>query len=167
MIATSLIFAMGRNRALGYNGDLPWHIPKDLQRFRTLTAGHPCVMGRKTFESIVTRLGKPLPGRTSIVISRSGYIYPGVTVVNDIRPALDVARHAAQTENRDQFFVIGGTEIYTLALPFADRLYVTEVDLEPDADAYMPMWNDGDFTLIHQEDHLGPPPFRFLDYVRR
>jgi dihydrofolate reductase len=163
MTPISLIFAMARNRAIGHKGALPWHIPGDLRRFRALTSGHPCIMGRKTCESIINRLGKPLPGRPSIVISRSGYTYPGVTVVSNIESSLEAARSMSPTE----IFVIGGADIYALALPLADRLYITEVDLEPDADAFMPVWDEGDFTLIKQDDHPGPPSYRFLDYQRK
>jgi dihydrofolate reductase len=163
MVPVSLIFAMARNRAIGHKGDLPWHIPGDLQRFRALTSGHPCIMGRKTCESIIKRLGKPLPGRPSIVISRSGYTYPGVTVVSNIESSLDVAQSMSPTE----IFVIGGADIYALALPWASRLYITEVDLKPDADAFMPVWDETAFTLTYQEDHAGSPTYRFLDYVRR
>ncbi len=167
MVNISIIAAMARNRAIGLRGDIPWYIPDDLKRFKALTLGHPCIMGRKTFESIMTRLGKPLPGRTSIVISRSGYTYPGVIVVPDIHLAIDEAFKISKAENRDQIFVIGGAEIYALALPFANRLYITEVDLEPEADAFMPIWRNSEFMLISREDHAGPPVYQYLDYGRR
>lgn len=156
-----MIFAMARNRAIGLKGDIPWYIPDDLKRFKALTLGHPCIMGRKTFESIVARLSKPLPGRTSLVISRSGYNYPGV----DVYPTIDQAITAAK-ELDDTIFICGGAEIYALALPHATHLYVTEVDLDPDADAFMPMWDINDFEEVQRINVDGNPQYAFIDYAR-
>lgn len=126
----SLIVAMDRNQVIGKDNRLPWHIPEDLKRFKALTMGHPIVMGRKTFESI----GRVLPGRTNIVVSRRlDYVAPaGVTVVHSIPAAL---REAGKAE---EVFVIGGRELYDYALQVADRLHVTEVDGTFDGDTRFP-----------------------------
>jgi dihydrofolate reductase len=114
----SLIVAMDRNRVIGTRGRLPWHIPEDLKRFRRLTLGHHVVMGRKTWESI----GRALPGRTNIVVTRDrSFAAEGVLVAHSLEAALALAVGDAEV------FVIGGGELYAQALPLADRLYVTEV----------------------------------------
>jgi dihydrofolate reductase len=121
----SIIAALGKNRELGKQGALLWRIPEDLKRFKTLTVGHPVVMGRKTFESI----GKPLPGRTNLVLSRAGM---------SLEEALKKAKDAPGGE---EIFIIGGAQIYEQALPFADRLYLTLIEAEAsDADAFFPAY---------------------------
>jgi dihydrofolate reductase len=165
-IKTSLIFAMARNRAIGFQGDIPWYIPDDLKRFKALTLGHPCIMGRKTFESIVKRLGKPLPGRMNIVISRSGYEYGDVPVFPDVDEAIEAAKLIALHGEKEQIFICGGSDIYKAALPNADRLYVTDVDMIVQGDAFMPEWPKNSFTQTHEEHHAGPPAFTWRDYNR-
>ncbi|WP_066961135.1 type 3 dihydrofolate reductase [Microbulbifer sp. Q7] len=127
----AMIVAMARNRAIGRENTLPWRISGDLQFFKRTTLGKPVVMGRKTFESI----GRPLPGRQNIVITRNpDWRAEGVTVVGSLESALEVAAREAV----DEVMVIGGAEIYRQAMPLADRLYVTEVDAEVDGDAFFP-----------------------------
>ncbi len=167
MVSVSIIAAMARNRAIGLRGDIPWYIPDDLKRFKALTLGHSCIMGRKTFESIVARLGKPLPGRDTIVVSASGFSYPGVIVCADVDRAIEVGRGLAVKNGKDQIFVCGGAQIYVAMMPCADRLYITEVDMEPDADAFMPNWDQSVFEEISREVHSGTPAFVYVDYERK
>jgi dihydrofolate reductase len=165
-IKTALIFAMARNRAIGFQGDIPWHIPDDLKRFKTLTLGHPCVMGRKTFESIVKRLGKPLPGRASIVVSKSGYEYGDIPVFPHVAEAIEAAKLMAFAQERTEIFICGGAEIYAATLPIADRLYVTEVDMIAQGDAFMPVWDVDAFAEVTRDAHAGAPAFTFTTLER-
>ncbi len=129
----SLIAAIGKNRELGKGNSLLWNVPEDMKHFRDTTRGHTVIMGRKTYESI----GRPLPNRVNIVVSRSvDYKVPeGVLKAIFIEEALEIARKLEQSE----IFIIGGAQIYALALPYADKLYLTVVDKEfPDADAFFP-----------------------------
>lgn len=132
-MTVSLIVAAAENNVIGKDGAMPWHIPEDLKRFKTLTMGKPCVMGRKTFESILTQLGKPLPGRTSIVVSRSGFIYESATTCPSLESALEKAKETA-----DEIMIIGGAQIYEQALPLAQRIYLTRIHQTPDGDALFP-----------------------------
>ncbi|WP_078085519.1 dihydrofolate reductase [Microbulbifer mangrovi] len=135
----AMIVAMARNRAIGRENTLPWRISGDLQFFKRTTLGKPIVMGRKTFESI----GRPLPGRQNIVITRNpDWSVDGVTVVSSLEQALDVAAATAAREGADEVMVIGGAEIYRQAMPLAQRLYVTEVDAEVEGDAFFPALNE-------------------------
>ena len=135
MVTVSLIVAMAKNRVIGANNQLPWHLPADLKHFKATTMAKPIVMGRKTWESI----GRPLPGRFNIVISRQqGYIAEGAVVVGDLPGALVLARREAASTRLDEVFIIGGETIYRQALAGVDRMYITEVDIEPDGDAWFP-----------------------------
>ncbi|HEX7971741.1 MAG TPA: dihydrofolate reductase, partial [Thiobacillus sp.] len=117
----SVIAALARNRVIGIENRLPWRLPEDLAHFKALTLNHPILMGRKTFES----LGRPLPGRTNIVITRNpGYCHDGYVVAASIPAAIALCQDA------DELFFIGGAELYAQAIPLADRLYLTEVDIE-------------------------------------
>ena len=125
---------MARNGVIGRGGALPWRLPSDLRRFRQITTGHHILMGRKTFESI----GRPLPDRTTIVISRQpGYRANGVLVATSLEAALQLAENRGETEA----FVVGGAEIYRPALPLAGRLYLTEVDAEIAGDTWFPQFD--------------------------
>ncbi|MCL5254911.1 MAG: type 3 dihydrofolate reductase [Gammaproteobacteria bacterium] len=133
----SLIAAMANGRVIGKQGDMPWHLPGELQYFKSLTMGKPIVMGRKTFESI----GRPLPGRHNIVISRNADNLPAeVTVVDS--PAAAIAAASAEAERNGQtlneIMIIGGGQIYQAFLPLATRLYLTHIDLEVDGDTWFP-----------------------------
>ncbi|MBT7069250.1 MAG: dihydrofolate reductase [Verrucomicrobia bacterium] len=130
----SLIAALGSNRAIGRDNALLWHLPGDLPRFKQLTMGHPVIMGRKTYQSI----GRPLPGRLNIVVTRNPAFTPaGVTCCPNLEGALGCA--AASNPPDAESFVIGGGQLYALALAHADRLYLTEVDdAPPDADTFFP-----------------------------
>lgn len=142
---------MTEARVIGVNNGLPWHIPEDLKRFKQLTMNHPIVMGRKTYESI----GKPLPKRTNIVITRDkGYRVEGGAVVHSFEEALDWARKA---EGADEVFVIGGSEIFKLALPLAWRIYLTEVRWPFEGDTFFPKFDEQEFKEVQTETLSGQP----------
>lgn len=127
----SLIVAHDKNRVIGYENDMPWHLPGDLQYFKETTMGKPIIMGRKTFESI----GRPLPGRRNIVITRNAsYSADGIEVVGSLDEALTLVNGVPEV------MVIGGEQIFTQALPLADRLYITLIDHEFHGDTYFPAY---------------------------
>jgi dihydrofolate reductase len=166
MPLVSLVVAAAANGVIGRDNAMPWHLPEDLAHFKRLTLGHPVVMGRKTYESILATLGKPLPGRTNIVVTRQpGFAAPGCTVVGSLEAALGAAREA------DEVFVIGGAEIYRLALARADRVYLTRIDAAFEGDATFPALDPAEWREAVREDH--PPAagrsfgFAFLRYDRR
>ena len=139
----SLIVAASRNGVIGASGKLPWHLPADLRRFKQLTMGHPVVMGRRTFESI----GKPLPGRANIVITRQkDYQACGAAVAHSLEEALRMC------ENEKEAFVIGGASIYREALPRADRIYLTRIDQDFEGDTYLPQIDQTVWKEISRED---------------
>jgi dihydrofolate reductase len=131
----SLIVAMTKNRVIGLNGAMPWHLSEDLKYFKHATMGAPIIMGRKTFDSI----GRALPGRANIIITRDmNYAAEGVDVAHDLESAIEKASHDAENQGKDEIFVIGGAQIYALALAQADRLYLTEIHQTFAGDAYFP-----------------------------
>ena len=134
----SAIAAMARNRVIGKDNAMPWHLPDDLKIFKTRTMNKPVIMGRKTFESVLAHIGKPMPGRHSIIISRGDYHYPGVNVHTSLDDALAEARAWAAQNNADEIIIGGGAQIYQLALPVTDRIYLTVVDADYDGDAHFP-----------------------------
>lgn len=130
-----LIAAIARNRVIGRDNQLLWNVPEDMAHFKALTQGHAVLMGRKTWESLPARF-RPLPGRRNIIVSRqTGYAAPGA----ELAPSLDAA--LALVAGQETVFVIGGADIYRQALPLADRLELTELDLEPEGDAWFPVWD--------------------------
>lgn len=149
----SLIAAMTRARVIGADNRLPWRLPEDLRRFRRLTTGHAVVMGRKTFESI----GRPLPERRNIVITRQPeFRAAGIEIAASLEAASELA-------GEGEVFVIGGAEIYRLALPRADRLYLTWIEREFAGDAYFPLFDPAEFREIESEEHLDEEiPHRFV-----
>ena len=142
----SIIAALGKNRALGLGNELLWPIPDDLKRFKKITSGHPIIMGSKTYESI----GKPLPNRTNIILTRNkNYDAPGTIIVTSLEEAFEKA-------GNDEVFVIGGAQIYTLALPYADKLYLTLIEDEKEADAFFPDYSEfTKKTLIEEREFEG------------
>jgi dihydrofolate reductase len=152
----SIIVAMAKNNVIGKKNELPWYIPEDLKHFKKLTDGKIVLMGSKTFESIINRLGEPLPNRTSIVISsRADYIVPpGVLLYTDLNQALDDFR------DKD-LFIIGGASIYKQTIDKSDKLYVTEVDKEIDGDAFFPEIDLNKWKEVTREPHEG---FSFVQY---
>lgn len=147
----SIVVALGRNRTIGKDNKLLWHIPDDLKRFKALTLGHPVVMGRKTFESIVSVLGKALPGRTNIVVTHDmNWSYPEAVVMHSLEDALAAA---ASAEGADEIFIGGGTQIYEQALPFVDQLYLTLIDDEKKGDSFFPPYEQIFTKVISDESH--------------
>lgn len=145
-----LVVAMARNRVIGRDGTLPWHLPADLRHVKALTMGKPMIMGRKTFESI----GRPLPGRTSIVVTRRlDFAVEGVIVTHDWAAALAVAKDVAAADGVDEIIVFGGAEIYALALPEADRIYLTEVDIDACGDTLFPRLAAADWREVSRDAH--------------
>jgi len=167
----SLVVAAAANEVIGAGGALPWHLPGDLRRFRELTTGHVVVMGRLTYQSILDRLGHPLTGRTSVVVSRTlaGTGHPEVLVAGSVPAALALACELAAVAGDDEFFVIGGESVYRDALPRADRVYLTRVHARVAGDRSMPDgWLAG-FDLAARDDEAGahgPLRYSFLDYRR-
>jgi dihydrofolate reductase len=167
----SLVVAAAANEVIGADGALPWHLPGDLRRFRELTTGHVVVMGRLTYQSIMDRLGHPLTGRTSIVVSRTlGETgYPEVLVARSVPAALALAETLAAEAGDTEFFVTGGESVYREALPRADRVYLTRVHGQVAGDRSMPDgWLAG-FELTARDDKAGahgPLRYSFLNYHR-
>lgn len=164
----SLVCALAQNRTIGRGNQLPWRLPRDLAYFKKITWGHPIVMGRKTFDSI----GRPLPGRTNIVVSRqSDWSAEGVTAVNSLSQAMDVAGQAAAASGVAEIMLIGGASLYEQALPIADRLYLTEVHAQVEGDAFFPEFNRSEWVERSREDcpaDTGNPfAYSFVVYEKR
>jgi dihydrofolate reductase len=158
----SIITAMAANRVIGVENRLPWHLPEDLQHFKALTMGHHIVMGRKTYDSI----GKPLPGRHTIIITRNvDYAVPGCIAVNSIDAALIVA------DGDSEVFFVGGAELYAQALPLVDRMYITEIKRDFPGDAKFPQFDPSRWNEVSREKHIanGSEPFEyhFVVYDRK
>lgn len=161
----SLIAAAANNNVIGRNNELPWHLPQDLKYFKSVTLGKPVIMGRKTFESI----GKPLPGRTNIVITRqSDWQHAGVLVASSVEDALALAENFRNElgQTADEVMVIGGAEIYRYALPLADKVYLTRIDEDIVGDAWFPSLSEDDWVC---ESELAGDPgaslaHRFLTF---
>ncbi|WP_085904151.1 dihydrofolate reductase [Kiloniella majae] len=150
MTTVSLIVAHGKNRAIGKDNVMPWHIPGDLKFFKAQTMGKPVIMGRKTFQSI----GRPLPGRLNIVITRDeNFKAEGVRLSSSLEDALKLAREEVRRLGGDELMIIGGAQIYTQSIDMVDRLYITEVDMEPEADAFFPETKAEEWTEISREVH--------------
>ena len=150
-----LIAAIAKNGVIGAQGKLPWHLPEDLQHFKKLTLGHPVIMGRRTWES----LGKPLPGRENIVVSRrSGFEAAGAAVASTIEAAVALCSGEAVA------FVIGGAEIYAAALPLADGLVLTEIQQDFEGDTRFPGWDREAWRASQRETHTAANGVRF-DFV--
>ena len=162
-MSLSILVAVSKNGVIGSKGHLPWHLSADLQRFKRLTMGHAIVMGRKTWESI----GQPLPGRQMLVVSRQqAYQAEGVQVAGSLPQALEMAKESGDLDP----FVVGGAEIYRLALPLATRLYLTRVLSDVEGDTHFPEIIKMDWQLVasesHQDDAKNDHPYRFETYER-
>lgn len=150
----TLIAAVGRNRAIGRDNEMPWHLPEDLAHFKQSTLGHIIVMGRKTYDSI----GRALPGRHTVVVTRQrDWSVEGVDVAGSLEAALDLA-------SGEEVFVAGGGQIYAQALPRADRLLITEVDQSPAAEVFFPEVDQAVWREVAREPRDG---FAFVTYERR
>ncbi len=164
----SIIVAMAENRVIGRNNKLPWYLPNDLKYFKAITMGKPVIMGRKTFESI----GKPLPGRTNIVITRNQeWQHSGVTVVHNLNDAFIKAEATAVIDGVDEVMIIGGDQIYQTSLDLADRIYLTQVHAEVDGDAWFAAVDWGQWHEAAREDFKAADPnpydYSFIVYDRR
>ena len=155
----NIIVAADENNVIGKDNQLIWHLPDDLKFFKQKTSGHPIIMGRKTFESV----GKPLPNRTNIIITRDrNYSADGCTVVHSLEEALAAA-------NGDEIFIVGGAEVYRQAIPLADRVYLTRVHHIFEGDSYFPVLSD-DWKEIestpHPKDEKHVHPFTFKTFIK-
>lgn len=143
----SLIVALDENRVIGYEGKMPWHLPGELKYFKEQTMGKPMIMGRKTFDSI----GRPLPGRRNIIITRNeNYQVDGIEVVTSLEEALKIC------EGEQEIMIIGGEQIFKLALPMADRLYITHIHHEFSGDTYFPPYGE-EWALVSESDPIPTP----------
>ncbi len=141
--ALALIWAMAENRVIGRDGDLPWRLPGEMQYFRAVTLGKPVIVGRKTFESFP----KPLPGRTNIVVSRTAsFEHARVRMARDLDEAVAIGTEVAERDGVDEIMLAGGAELYALALPRADRLYMTLVHAEIEGDTLFPAFDEDAFV---------------------
>jgi dihydrofolate reductase len=156
----TIVAAMARNRGIGIDGKMPWHLPNELRHFKATTLGRPIVMGRKTWESI----GRPLPGRQNIVISRNRE-YAGEGF--ELCQSLD---HALEISSGNEVMVIGGGELYKQALPMASRMVLTLVDCEPDADTFFPAWTAAEWQELSRRsvpaDEANPIACEILELQR-
>lgn len=167
MTRVALIVAVAANNVIGRNNALPWHLPEDLRYFKQVTLGKPVVMGRKTFESI----GRPLPGRTNIVVTRNArFSAPGIEVAGSLDAALAAAERVACRDGVAEVMVIGGAKIYAAALPRAQRLYITEVHARVDGDALLPEIDWRQWQEVSREHHAASAPdayaYSFVRYER-
>jgi len=148
----SLIVATAKNGVIGLDNKLPWHLPEDLKRFKTLTMGHHIIMGRKTFES----LGRLLPGRTTVIVTRNiNYKIEGAVVVHSLEEAIK------SCANDTEVFLIGGAELYQVGLKLADKLYITEIHAEYKGDANFPVFSLEHWQETMRETHVGEQGMRF------
>ncbi|NRP46865.1 MULTISPECIES: dihydrofolate reductase [unclassified Marinobacterium] len=164
----ALIVAQGLNRVIGNDNKLPWYLPEDLRYFKEVTMGKPIIMGRKTFESI----GKPLPGRLNIVITRdSNWSAEGVKIVASLEEAVEVGEAQAMIDGVEETVIIGGAQIYAQSLPLVDRLYLTQVEAEPEGDAHFPEIDYGQWQELGRQsfpagDQPNRYPYAFIVYDR-
>jgi len=162
-VTLTLVAAIARNGVIGREGHIPWRIPEDLERFRALTTGHPVVMGRKTWESLPDRF-RPLPGRRNVVVTRNpAWAANGAERASSLDDALGLLAGS------EQAYVIGGAALYAAALPLADELELTELDLEVEGDVFFPDWDRDAFAEISRAAHVSEngTPFAFVTYRRR
>lgn len=142
----SIIVAIAKNNVIGKNNDLPWKLSGDLKNFAKITTGKSVLMGKKTFQSIFDRLGKPLQNRKNYVLSKTEDSIEGVEIVKDINEFL-------QEHKDEDIFVIGGVSAFEIALPITDKLYITEVNCSPEGDVFFPKFDINDWKLISEEKH--------------
>lgn len=162
----AIIVAMSDNGVIGDGDRMPWHLPADLKRVKRMTMGKPLVMGRKTYQSI----GKPLPGRTTIIVTRDhGFKAEGATVIHDLDEALDAARHVALMDGVDEIFVFGGAEIYRQALNKVKRLHLTEIHVNVEGQTRFPDFDRAEWHETAREDHPAEgimPSYSFVTLER-
>jgi len=156
----SIIVAVAKDGVIGLNNTLPWHLPEDLKRFRALTTGHHIIMGRKTYES----LGRLLPGRTTVIVTRNqDYQLEGALVAHSLEAAI------ALCKNDNEAFLIGGAELYQAGVKLANKLYLTEMDLDIAGDAFFPEFDVSEWQEISREAHTSAQDlsYRYITYVRK
>ena len=162
----SLIAALGENRVIGVDNSMPWHLPADFKYFKATTLGKPIIMGRKTWDS----LGRPLPARLNLVVSRqTGLQLEGAEVFASLDAAVARAQAWAVEQGVSEVMLIGGAQLYTQGLADADRLYLTRVGLNPEGDAWFPEFDQAQWTLVSNEPHAaedGKPAFSFEVWER-
>jgi dihydrofolate reductase len=161
-VTVALVAAVARGGVIGRDGTIPWRLPEDVASFKELTTGHAVVMGRRTWESIPERF-RPLPGRRNIVVTRNpSWAAEGAKRAGSVEDAL------ALVEGAERVFVIGGAEVYAAALPYADELVLTEIDLDVEGDTVFPTWDREAFDEIAREAHVSADgtPFAFVTYAR-
>jgi dihydrofolate reductase len=163
-----LVAAVGENNVIGNAGQLPWRLKSDLQHFRQVTLNRPVIMGRKTYESI----GKPLTGRTNIVLTRDlGLIAPGTVLATSLDAALAMARQDAAKRGVDEIMVIGGSDVFEATMARADRLEITHVHAAPEGDSFFPAIDLGVWREVSREEHAAGPDdsagFAVATYLRR
>ncbi len=163
-MTVSLVVAMAANRVIGRANGMPWRLPGEQKYFKGVTMGKPMIMGRKTWESI----GRPLPGRANIVVTRGTLDVEGITVVHDLHEALKLARAIASGNETDEITVIGGGNIYEQAMPLADRIYLTEIHADFDGDTYFPVLGDNwrEVSRTPGTPPEGGPAYDFVVYER-
>lgn len=167
-ITISIIVAAARNGVIGKDNQLPWHLPQDLQYFKALTTGKPIIMGRKTFESI----GRPLPNRTNIVITRNPeWQHDKLIVCGDLDDAIKQAKEVLSSRDNlsDEVMIIGGAEIYKAALPIADRVYLTQINRDVEGDARFPELSQSEWILdkVQAGENNASEPHEFRVYERK
>ena len=165
----ALVVARARNGGIGRDGDLPWRLRSDLQRFKAITLGKPCIMGRKTWESLPL---KPLPGRLNLILSRDeSFEAHRAVVCTTLDEAVEIARETAEEDGVDEICVIGGVALFEKALPRARRIYLTEVEAEPEGDVRFPAFDEGAWAEVSSEAHPAGEkddhPFAFRVLERR
>lgn len=156
-----MVAAMGRNRAIGLAGRMPWHLPAELQHFKRVTMGKSIVMGRKTWQAI----GRPLPGRQNIVISRDPASVPGmVEAAGSLEAALEIAES-------DEVMIIGGGQVYKLAMPLARRMVLTLIEIEPQGDTWFPAWDEAEWAQTQARyfppDESNELAYRIVEFERK
>ena len=169
VLPLAIVVARARNGVIGNKGDLPWRIRSDMAWFKANTLGKPVIMGRKTWDSLPLQ---PLPGRLNIVLSRDGSFEPKTAVhIENFNEAVEMASEQAEEDGAKEVCVIGGTALFELAMPRAKRLYITEVEAEPEGDAFFPAFDESAWTEVHREAHApgekDDHPFVFRILERR
>ena len=157
----ALIVAASQNNVIGLDNQLPWHLPEDLKYFKAVTMGKPILMGRKTYDSI----GRPLPGRDNIVLTRdTNWTADGVEVVNDLDAAIAASEKACKAAGADELMIIGGEQIYRKFLPLANKLYLTKVEAEVEGDAYFPAIDSNQWRQVAEKipEKVGNYSYRFV-----
>ncbi len=160
MTQLSIIVAYAKDRVIGVNNTLPWHLPEDLKRFKALTMGHHIIMGRKTYDS----LGRLLPGRTTVIVTRNpDFQVEGAVVVDSLEAAINAC------DGDDEAFLVGGAELYQAGLGLADKLYITEIDASFKGDAHFPLIDPSNWQEVSRESQRSEKglQFHYVEYLRR